>query len=58
VVNSFLESSFFSIVVNDVVVDLFEDGESVGVFFFSSITSVIGGNEVNEFSFSFTDWGR
>ena len=54
----FLGVSFFGgVVVLDIFVDLGEEGESVLVFLFGSVGSLVVGNEVDEFSFSFSDLG-
>jgi len=36
---------------------LLKDGKSVGVFLFGAISSSVFTNEVDESSFSFSDWG-
>ena len=55
-VDGFGVTSLDGIVVDDVVVGLGEDFESVFVFLFGSIASSVVGDEVNEFLFNLGHW--
>jgi len=50
-------SFFDGVVVEDIFVGLGEEAKSVGIFLFSSIGSMVLGDEIDEGSFSVTDWG-